>query len=520
MYKKPIGPTRAPCPPFTITMDVPDRETLNSLSTAIANLHSQPSPKQVLPDPTTINHAHSKLVSRLPSDGLGLEETIRHLQDDLVPAFNGSSRSANYYGFVTGGCTPVASLADNLVTLYDQNVQVHLPNETIATDVEDRALSLLCELLDFEPESWPHRTFTTGATASNVLGLACGREYVIAEASLHRTDVENSVGEFGIMEAMHRAGINKIQILTTVPHSSLSKAASVLGLGRASVKNVGRKEAPHKFDIALLKSLLEQSGSASIVAISAAEVNTGLFATARIEEMQELRNLCDMYGAWIHVDGAFGIMARVLDSSQYGPLVQACAGLELADSITGDGHKLLNVPYDCGFFLSRHRSIADRVFQNPNAAYLATSNGPDSIMSPLNIGLENSRRFRALPVYANLVAYGKSGYRDMLVRTTELSRGIAKFILESEDYELLPGGEGSVEETLSGIFIIVLFRAKDEKLNAELVAKIKDTRKIYVSGTSWDGKPACRFAVSNFRTDKERDLPLIQEVLKEVVGSH
>jgi glutamate/tyrosine decarboxylase-like PLP-dependent enzyme len=499
-------------------MDTPDSDVQALRLKTIADLHIESPPHEVLPSSTAIEQARIQLPSHLSNDGLGLHATIKHLQEDLSPAFNESSRSPNYYGFVTGGVTPAASIADHFVSIYDQNVQVHLPNETIATDVEDRALSLLCELLNLEPRAWPHRTFTTGATASNVLGLACGREYVIAEASAHRTDAENSVGEWGILEAMRHAGIDKIQILTTVSHSSLSKAASMIGLGRASVKDVGRSDAPHKFDMQLLRSLLEQPSSASIVAISAAEVNTGLFATSSREETQELRNLCDMYGAWIHIDGAFGVLGRVLDSPKYETITNACAGLELADSITGDGHKLLNVPYDCGFFLSRHRNIAARVFQNPNAAYLATSNGPDSIMSPLNIGLENSRRFRALPVYASLLAYGKTGYRNMLERQIKLCRGIAKFIIESEAYELLPEFGGSVEETLGRIFIIVLFRAKDEALNKSLVEKIKATRKIYVSGTAWNGRPACRFAVSNWRTDIKRDLPLIKAVLLSVAA--
>ncbi|KAF1946675.1 pyridoxal-dependent decarboxylase [Clathrospora elynae] len=498
-------------------MEVQSHEAFNELATAIARLHSEPSPKDVLPCTATINHARSKLQAHLPTQGLGLDESIRHLQEDLAPAFNASSRSPNYYGFVTGGTTPAAALADNLVTAYDQNVGVHLPNETIATDVEDRALSLLCELLDFQPEQWPHRIFTTGATSSNVLGLACGREYVIAEASAHRTDAENSVGELGIVEAMRKAGIDEIQILTTVPHSSLSKAASILGLGRASVNCLGRSDAPHKFDIPLLKKALEQPGAASIVAVSASEVNTGLFATAGVEEMQELRKLCDMYGAWIHVDAAFGVFGRTLTAPSYSSIIRACAGLELADSLTGDGHKILNVPYDCGFFFSRHRNIAERVFQNPNAAYLASGNDADAIMSPLNIGIENSRRFRALPVYASLIAYGKDGYRDMLERQINLARGIAKYVMESGEYELLPESSESANDILGGIYIIVLFKAKDEELNKQLVNRIKATRKIYVSGTSWGGKPACRFAVSNWRTDVERDLPIITQALQDVV---
>ncbi|OSS53213.1 hypothetical protein B5807_03014 [Epicoccum nigrum] len=497
-------------------VDAQTPDLIDELAAAIANLHTSPPPTDVLPSQHVLSHARATLKSDLPEQGAGLKNTIDHLTLELAPALNASSRSAAYYGFVTGGATPAASLADNLVTHFDQNVQVHLPNETLATDIEDCALAQLCSLLDFTPSHWPHRTFTTGATASNILGLACGREYIIAEASAHRTDAEVSIGELGIVEAMRLASIDTIHILTTVPHSSLSKAASILGLGRASVKIIGQPGAPHKFDMELLQKHLARPATASIVAISAAEVNTGLFATSSYEEMQYIRKLCDMYGAWIHVDGAFGIQARLLPSTpQYQVIKDATAGLELADSITGDGHKLLNVPYDCGFFLSRHRALAERVFKNPNAAYLAAGAAGDGIMSPLNIGLENSRRFRALPVYASLVAYGKAGYRDMLERQIALSRGIAAYIQGSEEYELLPQCVDS-KAAMDQIYIIVLFRAKNELLNEQLVSKIKASRKIYVSGTSWEGKPACRFAVSNWMADAERDLPVIKQVLQEV----
>jgi glutamate/tyrosine decarboxylase-like PLP-dependent enzyme len=210
-------------------------------------------------------------------------------------------------------------------------------------------------------------------------------------------------------------------------------------------------------------------------------------------------------------------MGRLLNSPEHENIIKGCEGLELADSITGDGHKLLNVPYDCGFYLSRHRDTGSHVFQNPGAAYLNTRDSDDSIMSPLNIGLENSRRLRALPVYASLAAYGSVGYRAMLERQITLARGIAEYIDKSEDFELLPNIEGTREEKLSNVFIIVLFRAKDEALNKVLVEKIKAGKKIYVSGTAWDGKPACRFAISNWGSDADKDLPVIEQVLSEVV---
>lgn len=297
----------------------------------------------VLPTNEALEHARGTLIDTLSESGLGVPKTIKHLKEDIIPALNLASRSPNYYGFVTGGATPAASLADNIVTAYDQNVQVHLPEETVATDVEDRALGLLCELLDFEPLTWKHKTFTTGATASNILGLACGREYVVAQAARRTGKPPVNVSDLGFAKALRLCGLDDIQVLTTVPHSSLGKAASILGLGRDSIRLVGFPEAPHKFDMAKLERILQERTSAYIVAVSCAEVNTGLFATSSGGEMLKLRRLCDEYGAWIHVDGAFGLLARVLGGLDYLTINAGCEGMEYADSTTGDAHKLLNV---------------------------------------------------------------------------------------------------------------------------------------------------------------------------------
>lgn len=279
------------------------QEELPAVVAAVAELCNRTTPRTTLPSLDSLEHARESLVQRLPSTGVGLERTIQHLRDEVVPGLNAASQSPNYYGFVTGGATPAAALADNIVTAYDQNVQVHLPNETVATDVEDRALTLLCELLDLDSARWPHRTFTTGATASNIIGLACAREYIIARAA-ERTSLSGvSIGEHGLLAATRLAGIDSIQILTTVPHSSLGKAASLIGLGRAAVKLVGLEVAPHRFSMEKLRKALESPRTASIVAISCAEVNTGRFATSGYDEMQQIRKLCDLHGAWIHVDG-------------------------------------------------------------------------------------------------------------------------------------------------------------------------------------------------------------------------
>ena len=480
--------------------------------------HDRRKPR-VLPTSDAISKARIALVSTLPQRGKGTEAAIQHVRDELAPAFNAASQSPNYYGFVTGGITRAAALSDNLVTEYDQNVQVHLPNETIATEVEDAALKMLCQLLRLDVNEWKHRTFTTGATASNILGLACGREYVIRRRSLtHGT--EASVGKIGLMRAMNEARISSIRILTSMAHSSLRKAASLVGFGRDAVLDVGRKASPVKFDLDELERRLKESEHAHIVVVSCGEVNTGGFATSG-EEMRHIRKLCDEYNAWIHVDGAFGVMGRMLEtldgSQQYSRIVSSSEGIELADSVTGDGHKLLNVPYDCGFFFSRDPKTAIDVFQNTGAAYLNSGSTGDDVISPLHIGIENSRRFRALPVYATLIAYGVEGYRDMLKRQIDLARSIAKVIIDHPAYELLPTNQHA---KLEEIFVIVLFRAFDMQLNSNLVRLINETGEIYVSGTQWDGQPAARFAVSNWQADVARDALLVKQVLDEVSRVH
>ncbi|KAI9376594.1 pyridoxal phosphate-dependent transferase [Aspergillus egyptiacus] len=474
----------------------------------------------VLPDASSLAHARASLQSSLPDDGIGFESARRHVLEDLVPAFNNSSISPNYYGFVTGGVTPAALFADSIVSAYDQNVQVHLTEHTVATDVEFTALGLLVDLLQLRRE-WQNGTFTTGATASNILGLACGREYVLRQALTTKGATSmDSVGQSGLFETMQAAGLSGLQVLSTMPHSSLVKAAGVLGIGRANVKDVSWGNNDHlRFDLKLVEHELQRTDKASIVAVSSGEVNTGHFATGGLGEMQELRRLCDKYGAWLHVDGAFGIFGRVLPNTpEFSVVRKGCDGIELADSISGDGHKLLNVPYDCGFFLSRHPGEAANVFQNANAAYLTGGvSQARSVPSPLNIGIENSRRFRALPVYASLVAYGRIGYQTMLQKQIRLARSIAGWLFDHPSYDVLPSAENQ-KVFLERTYIIVLFCAKDEELNRQLAANINETSKIFVSGTSWQERPACRLAISNWKVQEERDFAIVREVLDRVSG--
>jgi glutamate/tyrosine decarboxylase-like PLP-dependent enzyme len=227
---------------------------------------------KTLPTGAALQHAEASLPDPKAASylkGHSAEETARHIVKDIVPALSGQALSANYYGFVTGGVLPIAEWADNVVSRLDQNVQVHLPAQTVSTTVEDAALRMLVDLLDLG-DGWNGRTFTTGATASNVLGLACGREHIVTK-KLNGA----SVGELGLLRACAEAGVSDIRVLTSAGHSSLSKAASVVGLGRSAVQELRlSEEEPWRLDMDAVERELQRPGTASIIAVSAGEVNT------------------------------------------------------------------------------------------------------------------------------------------------------------------------------------------------------------------------------------------------------
>lgn len=272
----------------------------------------------VLPSSSILRDSRSSLWQELPEVGVGVKEITDHLIEKIAPALNASSLSCNYYGFVTGGITPAARIAESLVSLYDQNPLVHLPDQTIASNVEDKALRLLMDLLRLDQSAWSG-VLTTGATASNVVGLACGREHIVNERLKIKLgqNSQESLGSLGLLPACRLAGIEEIRIYTSMAHSSLYKASSILGLGRSCVQDLGCSGLGIRFDLAKLEAELESSqyNSVSIVVISCAEVNTGLFATQGLADARRLRELCNKYSAWLHVDGGRSFVPQCMTLS-------------------------------------------------------------------------------------------------------------------------------------------------------------------------------------------------------------
>lgn len=147
------------------------RSLISSISDHISSRNESLSTLPTLPSSEAYQHAISSLPSRLPSHGLGTTGALSFIQDEILPGCLQAQNGPRYFGFVTGGVTPAAQLTDVLLTSYDENVQVTLPGQTAATAVEARTLVLVLDLIGVERDVWKGRTVTTGATASNVLGL-------------------------------------------------------------------------------------------------------------------------------------------------------------------------------------------------------------------------------------------------------------------------------------------------------------------------------------------------------------
>jgi glutamate/tyrosine decarboxylase-like PLP-dependent enzyme len=299
------------------------------------------------------------------------------------------------------------------------------------------------------------------------------------------------------------SGLPAVPILSSgYIHPSAVQAIGMLGLGQGSIERFVRDGAGRLDTDALEERLRELEGPAIIVG-NAGEVNTGDF-----DPIDRLADLAEEHGAWLHVDGAFGLFAR-LSSSAKG----LTAGIERANSVISDGHKWLNVPYDCGFAFVRDPARLSRTF-NVGAPYLPSREDPHP--NPGFVSPENSRRARALTVWATLRAYGRSGYREMVDRHLALAKHLADRVDAAPDLERL------AEAPLN----IVCFRAHPagtasddlDALNGDLGEALLRDGRVFAGTTTYDGKVALRPAIVNWRT-QQADVDLLVDVLLELLES-
>jgi glutamate/tyrosine decarboxylase-like PLP-dependent enzyme len=432
--------------------------------------------------PPGADEAAARFGGPLPEEGAGAAATLAELVRGLDAAT--ASPGPRFFHFVTGGVTPAALGADWLASALDQNAFSWV-GSPLGTRLETVAVDWLKELFDL-PAAWGG-ALTTGATGANLMALAAGRQWW---GECHGRDI----GADGM------AGLPPVPVLSSgFVHPSALKALAQLGIGRATVQTFSR-DAVGRLDLpALERALRGLAGAPAIVIGNAGEVNAGEFDA--IEPLADLAAEC---GAWLHVDGAFGLFARLSPRSAH-----LAAGVERADSVIADGHKWLNVPYDCGFAFVRDPGLLAKVFSLA-AAYL-----PDEEPEPTYGYLtpETSQRARSLAVWAALRAWGRAGYREMVERHLDLAQQLARAVDEAPDLERL------ADVPLN----IVCFRFRPEgvpeeeldALNARLGEDVLADGRVSVGTTSFGGTVAFRPAIVNWRT-READVDVLAEVVREL----
>ncbi len=412
----------------------------------------------------------------LPDVGSDTTETLNLLAQIGGPATTAST-GPQYYGFVTGATYPVALGAAFIADAWDQNAALPVMSP-VAASLYDVTRRWLVDLLGL-PEL-TDVAFVTGATVANASCIAAARDELLERAGW---DVQRD-GLFGAPEIT--------VIIGAQVHSTLRKSLGLVGLGRERVTIVpaddqGRMIAEHLPDPASLNGPV-------LLCAQAGEVNTGAF-----DPFGELADwLAQLDNGWLHVDGAFGLWA--LADPTRGGLV---AGLDRADSWATDGHKWLNVTYDCGIvFVSREGALR-RTFKAA-AGYLP----PDTGFEAMHHTPQSSQRARQIEIWAVLRTLGRAGMADLVQRTSSGATVIADRL------------RGAGFEILNDVVLNqVLVRYRDGDTTEQLVAAIQADGRIWCGPTVWRGETALRISVSSWKTtiaDAERAAAVVIDCAGEL----
>jgi glutamate/tyrosine decarboxylase-like PLP-dependent enzyme len=388
---------------------------------------------------------------------------------DLLAAQAGRGTSAcaspRYFGFVIGGSLPVALAADWLVSSWDQNAGIYVISPLVSV-LEDIAAEWLLELFDLPRECGVG--FVTGCQMANFTALAAARHGVLRSAGWD-------------VEADGLQGAPRVNLVASAEsHVTIDVAARYLGFGTRGILRVesddqGRMRADR------LAEVLAGLEGPTIVCAQAGNVNSGAF-----DPLREIAAIAHRHGAWLHVDGAFGLWARASAAQR-----ALADGIELADSWATDAHKWLNVPYDCGVVMVRERDD-HRAAMASSAAYLIQTRGAER--DPTDWVPEFSRRARSVPVYATLRALGRDGIEALVAQGCARARQM--------------GARLAAEPGISVLNDVVLNQvlvrfADDDETTRRVIAGVQREGTCWLSGTVWHGLAAMRISVSNWATSQD-----------------
>lgn len=399
----------------------------------------------------------SRLERVLPDEGKDASAVVEELVEASAPGLMamGSSR---FYGFVIGGAYPAALAADWLVSAWDQNTGSRQPTPATAA-LEEVAAEWLLDLLGLPAESGVG--FTTGATMANTSSLIVARDAV-----LRRAGADPLAGL--------QAGPRIRFLAGGAVHTSAVLAGRLAGLGVPTT--VGADE-EGRIDVDGLARELAADDAPAIVALQAGDVHSGAF-----DDFASAIAVAHDAGAWVHVDGAFGLWAAASPRLQH-----LTAGLSDADSWATDAHKTLNVPYDCGVAIVRDEA-AMTASLGAHAAYLPAV---ASVSDPYDRVAELSRRARGVTVWAALRALGRDGVVGLVDGLADAATALAS------GFRGIPG----LEVINDVVFTQVCLAARDDAGTLALGEWLRDEGTVWASSSTWRGRAVVRFAVSNFGTD-------------------
>lgn len=352
--------------------------------------------------------ALESLKEPLPQTGCGAKQSIERLLE-LNAKAAANTGGPKCFHFIIGGSTPAALAADLLATAYETVTYTWVVSP-VGVQMEIQALDWLKELFGL-PSSMAG-IMVTGATMANFVGLASARQWWGEQLGV-------DVSENGI------AGMPQMPVLTSgFVHASTLKVLALQGIGRNNVQQFCRDDFG-RLDINAMEMALEDlNGQPAVVIVNAGEVNAGEF-----DPVNDMISLARKHNCWIHVDGAFGLFARV--SPRVAHFVE---GVERADSITVDGHKWLNVPFDSGYSFVRDHGLMSRAFRY-SADYLPAQDNPRPTLGA--IGPESSRRARSFAVWATLKAYGRDGHRRIVEHCLDIAQHFADQVRGDAQLELM-----------------------------------------------------------------------------------
>ncbi|WP_185994998.1 pyridoxal phosphate-dependent decarboxylase family protein [Nocardioides campestrisoli] len=417
-------------------------------------------PDRPVPPRAGAEEVTARLGPDLPDGGTDPAEVVDLLAGACEPGLT-AMPSGRFFGFVIGGTHPAALAADWLTSAWDQNCGLRRLTPA-HTAVEDLAERWLVDLLGL-PEGTAVG-FVTGGTMANFTCLAAARDEVLRRAGW-------DVASRGLV------GGPGVRVLVGAErHDTVDLALRYLGLGEPEL--VAADDQGRLVVADLDRALAERSDGPTVVVLQAGNVHSGAF-----DPFREAIASAHAHGAWVHVDGAFGLFAAASPALRH--LVQ---GVEEADSWATDAHKTLNVPYDCGLALVRDRS-ALRAAMGMTGDYLIL----DEAGEPFDKVPELSRRGRAFPVWAVLRSLGRTGVADLVdglvARARELAAGMAQ----------VPGAEVLNDV----VFTQVCVGFGDDEGTRDAVAAILADGTAWMSGSRWRGRAVLRISVSNWSTDAD-----------------